>query len=305
VLYTIAVGWLNYHHLLYFWTVAREGTITAASEKLRLAQPTISTQIRVLEKTLGHKLFEHQGRNLVLTETGRMVYSYANEIFALGQELTDTLEGRPVAGRTRLRVGIADVVSKQVAHRILRAALEGPEPAKLVCFEGKPASLLTKLAVHELDLVLSDSPVPPEVKLKGFNHLLGESDVSIVATPELAARYRRLFPKSLDGAPFLLPTENTSLRRSLDLWFSSRGINPVAVGEFEDTALLLVFGQAGAGLFAVPAVIEDGLRQLHDLRVVGRVESVRAQYFAISLERKLKHPGVVAIVEAAHSSLAG
>lgn len=299
------MGWLNYHHLLYFWTVAREGTITAASEKLRLAQPTISTQIRVLEKTLGHKLFEHQGRNLVLTETGRMVYSYANEIFALGQELTDTLEGRPVAGRTRLRVGIADVVSKQVAHRILRPALEGPEPAKLVCFEGKPASLLAKLAVHELDLVLSDSPVPPEVKLKGFNHLLGESDVSIVATAELAAKYRRLFPKSLDGAPFLLPTDNTSLRRSLDMWFSSRGIHPVAVGEFEDTALLLVFGQAGAGLFAVPAVIEDGLRRLHDLRVVGRVESVRAQYFAISLEQKLKHPGVVAIVEAAHSSLAG
>jgi LysR family transcriptional activator of nhaA len=297
--------WLNYQHLLYFWHVVREGTITAACQRLRLAQPTISVQLKTFEKTLGHPLFERQGKHLALTDAGRMTYRYANEIFALGQELLDGLEGRPVEGRTPLRVGIADVVSKYVARMLLRPALRSPEPALISCFEGKPAALVASLAIHDLDLVISDSPVPPEVKLKGFNHLLGESDVFVVGTKDLARKYRRKFPQSLDAAPFLLPTPNTSLRRSLDHWFVSQGIRPQTVAEFEDTALLRVFGESGDGLFVLPAVIEEEIRQLPDITVVGRVESVRMQYYAISLGQKLKHPGVVSIVQTAHAALMG
>lgn len=303
-MYCHGMTWLNYHHLLYFWAVAKEGTVTAACQRLRLAQPTVSTQLRVLEKTLGHKLFERHGRNLALTETGRVVYRYANEIFSLGQELVDTLEGRPTGGRIRLRVGIADVLSKQVAHFFLEPALNLPEPVHLICYEGTPAALLANLSVHQLDLVLSDSPIGPEVRLKAFNHLLGESAISIFAPRGVAAKYRRRFPQSLNEAPFLLPTDNTSMRRSLDQWFASNDIHPSVVAEFEDSALLKVFGQAGSGLFPAPAVIESETQRLYGVRAVGRVEGVRAQYFAISLERKLKHPGVVAIVETAHREIA-
>jgi len=297
------VAWLNYQHLYYFWTVAREGTITAAGEKLRLAQPTISTQLRVLEKTLGHKLFERQGKRLVLTDTGRMVYRYADEIFGLGRELLDRLEGRPGAGRVSLRVGVADVMSKQVVHRLLRPALDCPEPVQLMCFEGKPTELLARLALHELDLVLSDSPAPPEVKFKGFNHLLGESPLAVVGVSRLAKQYRPGFPQSLDGAPFLLATPNTSQRRALDLWFASHSIRPKTVAEFEDSALLKVFGQAGDGLFVIPAVIEAETRRVYEVEMVGRLDPVRVQYYAISLEQKLRHPGVVAVVEGAELSL--
>ena len=297
--------WLNYHHLLYFWTVAREGTITAACQKLRLSQPTVSTQIRVLEQTLGHKLFERHGRNLALTETGQLVYRYANDIFTTGQELVDTLEGRPVEGRLQLRVGIADVLTKQVAHLLLAPALTVSEPVHLICYEGKPAELMAKLSVYDLDLVLSDSPIPPEVKLKGFSHLLGESTVSVFAAKGLAKKYRREFPRSLDGAPFLLPSDNTSLRRLLDHWFTSQGIRPSVVAEFEDSALLKVFGQAGEGLFVTPTIIEHEVKRLYSVGLVGRIDTVKAQYYAISLERRLKHPGVVAIVEAAHGEVFG
>ena len=291
--------WLNYHHLHYFWMVAKEGTVTAACRKLRLAQPTVSTQIRNLEKVVGHRLFEQQGRHLVLTDTGRVAYRYANEIFSLGEELIDTLEGRASGSRIRLRVGIADVVPKQVAHLLLRPALKLQTPVHLACYEGKPVALLAKLSVYELDLVLCDAPIGPEVKLKGFNHLLGECGISILATRALARKYRRGFPRALESAPFLLPTENTSLRRSLDQWFASQGLRPSVVSEFEDSALLKVFGNAGTGLFAVPRVIEKETKHRYEVEVVGRVDSVREQYFGISVERKLKHPGVLAIVEAA------
>ena len=294
---------LNYQHLLYFWTVAREGTITAACEKLHLTQPTISTQLRALETSLGHPLFDRRGRSLSLTDTGRVVYRYANEIFGLGQDLLDQLEGRPVTGRWTLRIGLADAISKQVAHLLLRPVIEGPEPIRITCYEGKPSALFASLAVNDLDLVLSDSPVPPEVRLRGFNHLLGESDVTVVAAGDLAARYRRRFPKSLDGAPFLLPTPNTSLRRSLDHWFTLRGVRPSIVAEFEDTALLGVFGAAGEGLFVIPAILEEEFRRSSDIRPIGRIESVRTQYFAVSLEQRLQHPGVIAVVDTAHEAL--
>ena len=298
-----AVRWLNYHHLLYFWVVAKRGTITAACEELRLAQPTISAQLRALEKDLGHKLFRRVGRNLVLTDSGRIVYRHAQEIFPVGQDLIDTLEGRPTGAAVLLRVGVTDVFPKLLAYRFLAPALNLPEPVRIVCYEGKPGVLLGQLAAHELDLVLSESPIGPEVQIRAFHHQLGECGVSIFATKSLAVTYRRRFPRSLDGAPFLLPTDNTTRRRSLDHWFTTKGLRPLIVGEFEDSALLKAFGQAGTGLFAAPTVIEKETQKQYGVRVVGRLETVREQFYAISLERKLKHSAVVSIVEQAHRGL--
>ncbi len=302
-MYHPRMEWLNYHHLLYFWTVAKEGTIAAACEKLMLAQPTISAQIRALEQALGEKLFRRRGRYLVLTETGRVVYQYADEIFSLGRELIDTLEGRPTGSPVRFNVGVADVLPKLVAHQLLKPALNLPEQVRLVCYESTQAELLAKLAIHELDLVLSDSPIGPEVQVRAFSHLLGECGVSIFGTKELVDSYRRRFPASLDGAPVLLPTSNTVLRRELEHWFDAEDIRPAVVGEFDDSALLKVFGQAGAGLFAAPDVIEKEIRRQYGVRVVGRVESVQERFYAISVERKVKHPAVIAIAHAAREKL--
>ena len=298
-MYRPGMEWLNYHHLLYFWVVAKEGTIAAACEKLMLAQPTISAQIRALEKALGQKLFRRSGRYLVMTETGRVVYQYADEIFSLGRELTDTLKGRPTGSPVRFNVGVADVLPKLVAHQLLEPALNLPERVRLVCYESTQAELLAKLAIHELDLVLSDSPIGPDVQVRAFNHVLGECGVSIFGTEDLADSYRRGFPASLNGAPFLLPTSTTALRRQLEDWFDAEDIRPAVVGEFDDIALLKVFGQAGAGLFAVPGVIEKEVCRQYGVRVIGRVESMKERFYAISVERKVKHPAVVAIAAAA------
>jgi LysR family transcriptional activator of nhaA len=299
--------WLNYHHLLYFWTVAREGSVTRASEQLYLSQPTISAQIRSLEQSIGEKLFAKSGRNLVLTEMGRVVFRYAEEIFSLGRELTDTLKGRAVArapGRpVRFLVGIADVVPKLIAYRILEPGLRLTEAVHIVCKEDKPERLLAELAMHELDLVLTDAPITPNVKVKAYNHLLGECGVTIFALPKTAAVYKKKFPQSLNGAPFLLPTDNTSLRRLLDQWFEAQDIRPMVMGEFEDSALLEVFGQTGVGLFPAPSAIEDEVRKRYGVHAVGRIETVRERFYAISVERKLKHPAVVAISAAAKQEL--
>jgi len=297
--------WLNYHHLRYFWFVAKEGTIAAACKELNLAQPTISAQLRVLENAVGEKLFTHVGRNLALTETGRMVYRYADEILSLGRDLMDTLEGRPTDRPLRLTVGVADVLPKLVAYRLLEPALQLPEPVQLVCHEGSPAELLTRLATYDLDLVLSDSPIGPDVKVRAFNHLLGECGVTIFGTKELAAQYRRRFPRSLDGAPFIIPTSNTALRLALEHWFDSEDIRPSVFGEFEDSALLKVFGQAGVGLFAAPTVIEKEVQRQYSVKVVGRLASVRERSCAISVEKKVKHPAVLAIADEARRKLLG
>lgn len=295
--------WLNYHHLLYFWTVAREGSISRACEKLFLAQPTISGQIRALEKSIGAKLFTRAGRSLVLTETGRTVYRYADEIFSLGRELLDTLKGRPTGRPLRLVVGVADVLPKMVSYRLLEPALRLPEPVHIICWEGKPDRLLAELSVHGLDVVLSDSPFSPTVKVRAFNHLLGECGVSVLGTAGLAKPLRRGFPRTLDGVPFLLPTDNTTLRRSLDQWFDTKGIRPAVRAEFEDSALLKVFGKAGVGLFVVPTAVENEVCQQYNVRVVGRIQDVRERFYAISVERKLKHPAVIAISETARKEL--
>ncbi len=299
--------WLNYHHLLYFWAVAREGSVTRASEQLYLSQPTISAQIRALEHALGEKLFTKSGRNLVLTEIGRVVFRYAEEIFSLGRELTDTLKGK-VGARTlsrpvRFLVGIADVVPKLIAHRLLEPALHLTDAMYIVCREDKSERLIAELAVHELDLVLTDAPIPPAVKVKAYNHLLGECGVTVFGHRKQAAVYRKNFPRSLEGAPFLMPTDNTVLRRSLEQWFDAQAIRPVVKGEFEDSALLKVFGQSGMGLFVVPSTIEEEVRRQYDVQVVGRTDAVRERFYAVSIERKLKHPAVVAISEAARQAL--
>ena len=295
--------WLNYHHLLYFWTVAREGTVTKASEHLRLAQPTLSSQIRALEEAFGEKLFVRAGRRLVLTETGHLVYRYANEIFSLGLELTDTLKGRPAGRGTRLVIGITDVLPKLVACRLLEPALSLPDPVRIVCLEGKLDRLLAALAIQELDIILADDPCSPLTKVRAYNHLLGECGISFFAAQPLADSRRRKFPMSLNGAPFLFPTDNTSLRRSLDHWFNLQGIRPAVVGEFEDSALLKAFGEAGHGIFAMPTIIEAEIKRQYSVLVVGRTKAISERFYAISIERKLRHPAVVAITEKARHKL--
>lgn len=294
--------WLNYHHLLYFWTVAREGTLAAAAERLHLTQPTLSTQIHTLEKSLGVKLFERVGRRLQLTETGQLVFRYADDIFAIGNELIDTVRGRPTGAPLRLRVGIVDVVPKLIAHRLLVPALSATD-VRLVCFEGKIDQLLARLSIHELDLVLSDAPIPANLKINGFNHLLGECGVSIFATKSMAASLRRKYPNSLSGAKWLLPMANNNLRRALDRWFDAHQIRPVIAGEFEDSALTKVFGQKGYGCFAGPSAINREICRQYQVVVVGEIESIREQFYAITLERRVHHPAVVTLAKSAREDL--
>lgn len=293
------MDWLNYHHLLYFWMVAREGSITRAAKQLHLAQPTLSSQIRKLERSLGAPLFERAGRSMVLTEMGQMVYRYADEIFSLGRELTDAVKGRTSEHHLRLTVGVPDVLPKLVVYRLLKPALEMDESVQLIVHEGKLNELLSELALHRLDVVLSDSSLGAGTHIRAFNHFLGECSITVFATAELARKYKRNFPLSLDKAPMLLPTQNTSVRRVLEQWFDEREIHPRVVHEFEDSALLKVFGQAGEGLFTAPSAIEAEVCRQYGVRRLGRISDVQERFYAISAERRLKHPAVVAISEAA------
>ncbi|MCG8584935.1 MAG: transcriptional activator NhaR [Pirellulales bacterium] len=297
------MDWLNYHHLLYFWVAAREGSISKACEHLQLAQPTVSSQIQKLEKALGEKLFERVGRNLKLTETGQLVFRYADEIFSLGRELTDAIKGRPTGKPLQLTVGAPEVIPKLIVHRLLEPALKLDEPVQIVCREGKLDSLIQELATHNLDMVLSDSAVGSLTHVRAFNHALGECSVSIFGVADTAKAYRRRFPSSLEGAPMLLPSGSTWLRRAMDKWFDDRDIRPHVAAEFDDSALMKVFGQSGLGLFPGPSAIEHEICRQYNVRVIGRLDEVREQYFAISVERKLKHPAVVAISEAARQEL--
>jgi LysR family transcriptional activator of nhaA len=297
------MDWLNYHHLLYFYTVAKEGSVSRAAKSLRLAQPTLSGQIRKLEEAFNEKLFVRSGRQLILTEMGKLVFRHAEEIFTIGRELTETLRGRSTGSAPRLVVGVADVVPKLITARLLEIALTLPEPVQITCLEGKSDRLLADLAVHGLDLVITDAPLPTHLSVKAYNHPLGETPVSFFATRELAARTRRRFPRSLEGAPILLPTPNTQLRQSLDQWLQSRGIRPRLVAEFEDSALLKVFGQHGHGVFPAATVLADELRRQYGVREIGLADDVTERFFAISVERRIKHPAVAAITEAARDRI--
>jgi LysR family transcriptional activator of nhaA len=295
--------WLNYHHLLYFWLAAKEGGVTRAADELRLAQSTVSAQIRQLEHVLGERLFRREGRRLVLTDVGRTVYRYADEIFGLGRELLDAVKDRPTGRPLRFNVGVADQVPKVIAHRLLAPALALDVPVRVVCTEGKTAQLLGELATHQLDVVLTDTPLGPETSVRAFNHLLGESTVTIFGTAALAARARQRFPRSLSDAPLLLPTVGTALRRTLDQWFAAHDLRPNVVAEFEDGALLMVFGQEGVGLFPGPTALDKDIRRQYRVAVAGRLDDVRERFYAISVERRLKHPAVVAISDAARTAL--
>jgi len=295
--------WLNYHHLLYFWTVAREGSLARASAELNLSQSAISGQIRALENTLDQKLFVKSGRRLMLSETGRMVYRYADEIFKLGRELQDSLSDRPRGMPLRVTVGVADVVPKQIACDLIEPAFRLPFPIRLVCREDKPERLLAELALHELDVILMDAPASSHIKVKAFNHLLGECDIVFMARRDMAARYRKNFPASLDGAPTILPGESTALRRALDHWFRENDIRPQVAGEFDDTALLNVFGQRGMGLFPTPSPIVEDVKRQYRVETVGRLKDVRQRFYAVTVERKLVHPAAAAISHEARKTL--
>jgi LysR family transcriptional activator of nhaA len=297
------MDWLNYHHLLYFHTVAREGSVARASKVLRLAQPTLSGQIRKLEESLGEKLFARQGRGLVLTDTGRIVYRYADEIFATGGEMLDVLRGRPTRRPARLQIGITDVVPKLVAHRVLEIALRLDPPVQIVLREGKTEDLLGALATQAFDLVMTDAPLPPQTRVRAFNHLLGECGVTFFAAPALARRHRGRFPKCLDGAPMLLPTANTVLRHSLEQWFEAVDVRPQIVAEIEDSALLKVFGQHRGGIFPAPSIVAAAVRRQYGVAALGHAGAVRERFYAITVERRITQPAVAAILESARERI--
>ena len=290
---------LNLNHLHYFWTVATEGTIARAADKLHLTSPTISTQLGQLERSLGQKLFKRSGRVLELTDTGRVVFRYADDMFSISRELLGRVSGGSAGGPVNLSVGVVNALPKMVTHHLLQPALRLTERVNLFVRHDSFDVLLRDLAIHEIDVVISDSPVTPSMKIRAFNHLLGESALSILGSRKLATTYRPNFPLSLKGAPFLLPSRANSVRREIDRWLDSQDIRPEIRCEIDDTALLKVFGQAGEGLFAVPMVVEQDVCRQYAVEMIGRIDGVKEQYYAISGERRLKHPAVIAISTAA------
>ncbi len=293
---------LNFRHLYYFWVVAKEGGITRAATRLGLAIQTISTQLSQLEQSIGKSLFMLQGRNLVLTEAGNVALAYADQIFLLGEQMQEAL-GETDSARTRLTVGISDSLPKLTAFRLLEATMHLPAPVRLVCYEDQFEALLADLALHKLDVVLTDRAVRSGTMLRVFSHLLFESGTIVVGVPALAAVHAARFPASLDGAPFLLPTRNNALRGLIDEWFDAHAVRPDVVGEFEDNALLNTFGRRGAGLFFAPAALAGDMEEQFGAVIVGEVPEVQERVFAISNERKIKHPAVEAILSSVHQGV--
>ncbi len=299
------MGWLNYHHFFYFWTVAREGSIARAAALLRLTEPTVSAQVHELEQALGERLFRREGRGLVLTDAGRLAQRYANHIFTLGQEFQAAIQGAGISKSARFTVGIADVVPRLIAFRLLEPALRGPRPFILSCQTDSPEGLLVKLVTHQVDAVITDAPLDARGTTTTHNRLLGESSITVFGSEQLATKLRRQFPKSLDKAPFLLPAESTAMRRSLETWFTMTGVRPEIRGEFTDSTLLKTFGRAGVGLFVAPTAIEREMRREYHVRVVGRVPVIRARFYVVSASRKAEHPAVAAITQSARDHLFG
>lgn len=296
--------WLNYHHLHYFWVTAREGSIVQASKLLRLAQPTISGQIHRLEDVLGEKLFVRKGRRLVLTESGSVAFRYADEIFSLGREFVDTLKGRSTGRPLRLVVGVAAVLPPSLVRRFLEPALRLGESVRLVCRASKSLEeLVAELVLHKVDVVIADGPAGPGLPVRAYSHLLGECGTSFFAAATSTTPARRGFPRSLDRAPFLLPGAPSAVRYALERWFDAEDIRPRIIAEFDDSALAKEFGEDGLGVFSAPTVIETEVRRHYGVRVVGRAEAVRQQFYAISIERKIRHPAVAAMCETARKDI--
>ena len=294
---------INYKHLHYFWVVAKQGGITRASERLHLTPQTISGQISLLEDSLGEALFRKVGRNLELTETGRLVLSYADEIFSLGGELEEMVRNLPAVRPYIFKVGVVDVVPKSIAYRLLGPALELPDPVRIVCKESSLDNLLAELALHRIDMVIADGPIPAGLGVRGFNHSLGECGVSFLAIDKLAKSLSGNFPQSLNAAPLLLPSEINLVRPRLMEWLEGLHIHPRIVGEFDDSALMKAFGQAGAGVFVAPSAIAEEAAKQYGVQIVGNTEEVREQFYAISIERRISHPAVSAITETAREWL--
>lgn len=295
--------WLNYHHLFYFWNVAKEGTVTAAAKELHVARTTVTAQIRELEKSAGAKLFRKSGRYLELTEFGQQVFQYAEEIFAIGRELTAFMRTGQQGMTKKFVVGMPDVVPKLIAFELLKPAIHHPEGFHIVCYEGKLNELMADLALHKLDLIISDAVAPPTVDVRAYSHRLGQCGLSFLAVPEMARKYRRKFPLSLTGAPMCLPTDHTAVRRALNHWMDDNDVHPQIVAEFEDSALLRVFGQSGLGIIPIPTAIEKEVKSQYGMQLVGRLEDVVDRFFAISVEKRVHHPAVLAIVKQARSKI--
>ena len=294
---------INYKHLHYFWVVAKQGGIARAAERLHLTPQTISGQISLLEERVGEPLLSKSGRNLELTETGRLVLSYADEIFSLGGELEAALRDLPPDRQMVFKVGIADVVPKTIAYRLLAPALAMPEPVRIICRENSLANLLAELALHRTDMVIADGPIPPGINVRGFSHVLGECGISFLAVPRLAKPLRKGFPHSLNGAPLLIPSETNLVQAKLLEWLDRLRIYPRIVGEFDDSALMKVFGQAGTGIFIASTPIAAEVVKQYGVQIIGSTEDVLEQYYAISVERRISHPAVSAITETAREWL--
>ena len=293
------MDWLNYHHLMYFRTVAEEGSIAAASRKLHVSRSAVSMQIKSLEQALGSPLFERRGRHLSMTETGQLVLGYATEIHRSGRELLDAVRGAPSGRPQTLRVGIADVMPKMVAFQLLLPVMQGEDPPRLDCREDHPDRLFAELALHQLDLVLADVPLPPGLGIKAYHHLIADSSVSLFGSRALARRWGKDVPASLNQAPMLLPARTTAMRRVLDEWIDRSGLHFQVVGEFEDSALLKVFGQAGLGLFPAPTIVAAGVEERYRVKNMGELPEVRERFYAITPERKIKQPLVEKLVREA------
>jgi LysR family transcriptional activator of nhaA len=294
---------LNYSHLQYFWAVAREGSIAVASKSLHVTPQTISGQLKLLDEAIGQPLFNRVGRRLVLSDMGRVVFEYADDIFSVGAELASAVRGNQMQGPTTLSLGIVSSMPKLIAERIVAPAMTVDPPVRVRCHESSLEQLLSELAVHKLDLVLSDQPVPDGLSIKAYNHRLGASGMSFFSQRKRARHYRARFPDSLNDAPLLLPSQNSALRRRLDDWFESHELAPRIAGEFDDSALLKAFGEAGAGVFAAPTVIEEEVCRMYRMSVIGQTDEIKERFYAISPERRLKHPSVVLITDTARANL--
>jgi LysR family transcriptional regulator, transcriptional activator of nhaA len=296
---------LNYKHLHYFWMVAKTGSISKAAEQLFLTPQSISGQLTEFAKVLGVELFRRAGRNLEITDAGRQVMSYADEIFSIGDELLEAIHNQQTRKSIPFRIGIADSVSKSVAYRLLEPALNLSERLRLVCREGRLIPLLSELSIHRLDMIIADRPMPTHLNVRGFSHLLGESELMVFGAASLIATLKEPFPQCIHQAPFLLPGDDAAIRPKLEQWLERNNLHPLICGEFDDSALMKSFGQAGAGLFAAPATIATRICEQYQVEILGRIESVTEQLYVISNERKLTHPAILAISERGREDVFG
>ena len=294
---------LNFKHLKYFWTVAKTGSIARASEQLHLTPQSISGQLTEFEERLGVELFRRTGRNRELTDAGRRILTYAEEIFAIGNELMEALHVQRSRKSLTFRVGIADSVSKSIAYHLVEPALRLSDPVRLICREGRLSALLAELAVHHLDMIIADRPMPASLNVRGYSHLLGESGITFFGTPNLAKQLKGEFPACLNGAPLLLPGEDAAIRPQIIQWFEANNLRPEILGEFDDSALMKAFGQAGAGLFVAPTTLASHVCEQYKTVAIGRIDSVIERLYAITTERRLTHPAIVAISKAAREDI--